>query len=450
MYRSTRFLLLALLLPALAACDSFTDTPSASAETLIETPADPQAKLRHWDLLSTTGTANKGGDADSVGFVVTFSDLVADPESAAGALFSAQAVKTRSYYRDSFTGVSVTASKENLPNVLNRLIESDLVAFVEPDVRLRPIPSDPTLSSVEYVDLEAYRGEAASEFEYDWYKDQLRPWNMDRIEAHKSSTRSGDGKGSVEVDVYLIDGPVDHPDLNVVERVSFLPKDVTPASALHGSHVAGVIGAVDDETGIVGVAPGARIHSLEVLDADGATTMATMLDAVEFVTARKQENPNLPLVANISVGVDLGTKDLNALDEAVAKAVEAGVVVVVSAGNGAIDAGTYSPAHAPGAIAVGASDAYDHFAESFSNFGKEIDLFAPGVDILSTADAGRYAVLSGTSMAAPHVAGAAALYLSNHPEAAPNKVLDELQRRAKEVRGEPKGTADERLKVKDL
>lgn len=445
----TRFHLLALavLLPLFAGCDALTDT---SVDPTDGAPV-PEAKLRHWDLLPATpadAAARGEAGADSIGFVVTFADFVEDPEDAANTLFEGQAVRRRSYYRDSFTGVSVTAPEDELYDILNDLIASDSVAFVEPD-----IPLDPIVDLAEYVDLETYRRFNEGGIQYnnnDWHEGQLLPWSLERIEAHKSHTKSGDGEGSVDIDIYVIDGPIDHPEIDVVERVSFLPADVTPAMPLHGTHVAGIIAADDDSEGLVGVAPGARIHSLEVLDAAGATTLSTLLDAVEFVTARKEAEPNRPIVANMSIGVDLGTTALNALDEAVERAVEAGVVFVVSAGNGAADAATYSPAHAPGALVVGASDPYDNFAETFSNFGAEVDLFAPGVDVLSTADGDRYALLSGTSMATPHVAGAAALYLSERPDASPAAVVEALRHKAKKIHHEPHGTTDKRLKVKDF
>ena len=449
MFKRSLLLLTAILLPALAGCDTLTDTGEAD----IAPPAEPQAKLRHWDLLaaSPTGTAQRGdgADADSVDFIVTFSDLVDDPQNASGTLFYAQGVKTRTYYRDSFTGVAVTVHQDDLYGILNDLVASDSVAFVEPD-----IPLDPIVDAAEYVDLETYRdADGGRGITYDddaWYQSQLRPWTIERIEGDDSSTQSGNGSGTVDIDVYVIDGPMDHPDLNVVERVSFLPAGVTPASTLHGNHVAGIIAAIDDGDGIVGVAPGARLHSLEVLDAAGATTLSTLLDAVEFVTTRKQADPDRPLVVNMSIGVDLGTTALNALDEAVAKAVQAGVVFVASAGNGATDASTYSPAHAPGALVVAASDPYDTFARTFSNFGAEIDLFAPGVDVLSAADGGRFAILSGTSMATPHVAGAAALVLSRAPAATPAQVLSALRDETGKVRAQPRGTTNKRLEVEEF
>lgn len=444
---ATRLFLLVLgvLLLPFTGCDAVTATDAIDAP-----PMAPEAKLRHWDLLPTSpggstpdGTAARGAASDSVSFIVTFADLVEDPEAAAAFLFHGQAVRKRTYYRDSFTGVSVTAHEDELYDVLNDLIASDSVAFVEPD-----IPLDPVVGQAEYVDLNGLSGYDNNE----WYGDQLRPWSVKRIDAQQSWAASGDGQGRVDIDVYVIDGPIDHPDLNVVERVSFLPAEVAPATPLHGNHVAGILAAEDDGDGVVGVAPGARIHSLEVLDASGSSSLSALLDAVEFVVKRKQEDPDRPLVANMSVGVDLGTTEMNALDEAVEKAVELGVVVVVSAGNGAADAATYSPAHAPGALVVGASDPYDHFAGTFSNFGAEIDLFAPGVDILSTADEGRYAVLSGTSMATPHVAGTAALYLAQNPSASPAQVLERLRNRAQEIQnnGLPSGTTRYRVRAQGL
>ena len=440
----TRLLaLLALAAPlALAGCDVLSG-PDGSASPV----ANASPKLRHWDLLTHGLDGQAAALGDSIDFIVTFSDLVGDPEAAADQLFMAQEVVRRTYYRDSFTGVAVTTSADQLNGVLNALIASDSVAFVEPD-----IPLDPVVNQPEYLDLATISRTGATYNPSNWHGDQLRPWSVKRIDAHDSWARSGDGQGTVDVDVYVIDGPIAHPDLNVVERVSFLPAGVTPADPLHGTHVAGIIGARDDNAGLVGVAPGARIHSLVVLDAHGATTMSTLLSAVEFVTARRLAAPSQPIVVNMSVGMDVGTTALNALDEAVARAVTAGVVFVASAGNGAANAATYSPAHAPGVIAVGASDNYDHFARTFSNYGATIALHAPGVDILSTADDGRYAILSGTSMAAPHVAGTAALYLAQHPSASPSAVLNRLRDRSKNIQnnGLPSGTTRDRVRAQGL
>ncbi|HLA64674.1 MAG TPA: S8 family serine peptidase [Rhodothermales bacterium] len=446
-----RFTLLACAVLAVAAagCDAVSDDGAALTTSTFPTPESP--KLRHWDLLDGTAASGQAhAGTGTVDFVVTFSSLVADPEAAAEQLFESQTVTRRTYYRDSFTGVAVTAPADGLYDLLNELVASDSVAFVEPDMPLTSIPDAPDY--VTLAELRAGTGPAGT-ITYgggEWYRDQLRPWGVRRVEADKSWTKAGDGEGTVDVDVYVIDGPIADPDLNVVERRSFLPVGMASAGPLHGTHVAGIIGAMDNSVGLVGVAPGARLHSLEVLDAYGATSMSTLLAAVDYVTQQKRADPTRPVVVNMSLGIDLGLTTANALDESVAAAIEAGVVFVVSAGNGAADAATYSPAHAVGVIAVGAIDAFDTFATTYSNFGGRVTLLAPGTDVLSTAGNGRYASLSGTSMAAPHVAGAAALYLARHPNATPAQVRTELLRGTKAIRTAPAGTTRGALRANSL
>jgi subtilisin family serine protease len=271
-----------------------------------------------------------------------------------------------------------------------------------------------------------------------------------RVDGHLSWTESGNGSGAVDADVYVIDGPVQHPDINVVERVNLLPEGAAPLDPGHGTHVAGIIGAVDDGNGIVGIAPGARIHSLEVLAAEGSTTLSSLLDAVELVTRRKHADPSRPLVVNMSIGRDIRTTRHNALDQAIASAVEAGVIFVVSAGNESADASTFSPAHAPGVIAVGATTRRDDFASDFSNHGSTLDILAPGQDVLSVGDRGLWASMSGTSMAAAHVSGAAALFLARNPTASAETVLAHMQRLSSSTAGAPAGTTDRTVNVRDL
>jgi subtilisin family serine protease len=284
----------------------------------------------------------------------------------------------------------------------------------------------------------------------EWLLLQVRPWSVRHVEGHLSSTQSGNGSGTVDADVYVIDGPIRHHDINVVERVNFLPEGTAPASAVHGTHVAGIIGAIDDINGIVGIAPGARIHSLEVMSSDGTTTMSALLDAVEFLIQRKRAEPSLPMVVNIAIGRNFRTTRLNALDHAIAAAVDDGVVVVVSAGNAATNASTFSPAHAPGAITVGATTRSDDFASSFSNWGSTVDILAPGEDILSVTDGGLWATMSGTSMASAHVSGAAALFMARNPGMKPSGVQDAMIRLADQASDVPGGTTDRRLNVGEL
>ncbi|WP_116047468.1 S8 family peptidase [Amycolatopsis palatopharyngis] len=180
----------------------------------------------------------------------------------------------------------------------------------------------------------------------------------------------------------------------------------------HGTHVAGTVGGKE-----YGVAKGVKIVPVRVLDANGSGTTAQVVAGIDWVA----ETASGPSVANMSLG---GTAD-DALDEAVRGAVEKGVTFGVAAGNSSANASGYSPARVTEAITVAASDKQDAQA-SFSNYGSVVDLYAPGVDITSAWSDGAENTISGTSMATPHVVGAAALYLADNPEATPAQVAEAL------------------------
>ena len=174
--------------------------------------------------------------------------------------------------------------------------------------------------------------------------------------------------------------------------------------------------------------------------------MSRMIEAVDYVTAAKRADPERPIVVNMSVGAHTGTSELNALDRAIQVSIAEGVVYVISAGNQGVDAAHVSPARVPEAITVGAHDADGVFAFEFSNYGTVVDLLAPGVRVVSAADEGQYAALNGTSMAAPHVAGAAALYLAQRPNATPAEVDAALQTSATDaVDVTPPGTTNQTI-----
>ncbi|MEV4998725.1 S8 family serine peptidase [Streptomyces niveus] len=182
----------------------------------------------------------------------------------------------------------------------------------------------------------------------------------------------------------------------------------------HGTHVAGTVAGAAH-----GVAKKAKIVAVRVLDDSGNGTTEQVVAGIDWVTA----NHTGPSVANMSLG---GGAD-PALDEAVRNAIASGVTFGVAAGNDSSDASATSPARVEEAITV-ASSTVDDEQSSFSNYGSIVDIYAPGSDITSTwngsdTDTG---TISGTSMATPHVVGAAAVYLAGHPDAAPADVATAL------------------------
>jgi|DewCreStandDraft_2_1066082.scaffolds.fasta_scaffold00042_201 subtilisin family serine protease len=237
---------------------------------------------------------------------------------------------------------------------------------------------------------------------------QTLPWGINRIDADISSTRAGDGAADPRagtVHVYIIDTGIDttHSDLFVVEHVNFAGGSNRDCNG-HGTHVAGTAGARDNTSHVVGVLPDVRLHGVKVLNCAGSGTTSGVIKGVDFVTA----NAIKPAVANMSLGGGAS----QALDDAVKRSADSGVFYAVAAGNEGTNACNSSPARAGthnGVATVAATDSNDREA-SFSNFGTCVDIWAPGVSILSTWLRNGTQTLSGTSMASPHVAGTGALY----------------------------------------
>ena len=239
---------------------------------------------------------------------------------------------------------------------------------------------------------------------------QTLPWGIDRIDADESSTKAGNGSGSIgNVRAYIIDTGVDkgHSDLRVVNHVNFAGGKNTDCHG-HGTHVAGTVAAKDNSQDVVGAAPGLDLIGVKVLGCSGSGSTSGVIKGVDWVT----KNANKPAVANMSLG---GSKS-TALDDAVKNSADSGVFYSLAAGNDGADACNYSPARAGshGGVATTAATDKSNEETSWSNFGSCVDIWAPGSSILSTRRRGGTTTMSGTSMAAPHVAGTGALYLSSH------------------------------------
>lgn len=278
-----------------------------------------------------------------------------------------------------------------------------------------------------------------------------------RVGGLNSPTANIDGVDErIDVDVAVIDtGIYPHQDLNLVGGVNCAggnPNNYADANG-HGTMVAGLIAGIDNDFGQVGVAPGARIWAVRVTG-NGAISNSRLLCALDWVL----DNAETIDVVNMSLGGRVNAelvscanavKKPQAVRAAICSVYDAGIVMTASAGNESRDASAYEPARMHEVIAVSAigdSDGQsgglgplvgncfndpdllrpdDSFA-LFSNFGEPIDLAAPGVCVASTYNTGGYAVGSGTSFSAPLVAGAAGLYLANHPGATPDEVRSAL------------------------
>ncbi len=257
------------------------------------------------------------------------------------------------------------------------------------------------------------------------------PTGVNRVNAELNPTTLPAG-GPLGVAVIDTGIQLNHPELNVVGNVSFVRgKKNGDDDNGHGTHVAGTIAARDNGTGVVGIAPGAPLYAVKVLNRNGSGFWSDVIKGVDWVTA----NAGKIAVANMSLGGggsddgSCGNSNGDALHKAICNSTAAGVVYCVAAGNSSADAKNSVPAAYDEVITVSAladSDgqpngtgpatsygADDTFA-SFSNFGADVDVISPGVSIRSTYLNGGYATGSGTSMACPHVTGGVALWVAKN------------------------------------
>lgn len=282
---------------------------------------------------------------------------------------------------------------------------------------------------------------------------QTLPPGIDRVQADRSPVANIDGSDQrVDADIAIIDTGIqrNHPDLNVVGGYNCVGSDHADwdDNNGHGTHVAGIAAAKDNGIGVVGVAPGARLWAVRVFPPNGTSWESWIVCGLEWVASQRDANDpdgerieavNLSLRGTGGDDGHCGAQNADLMHRAVCDAVAAGVTVVVAAGNDATDARYWTPAAYDEAITVSGigdyngrpgggagapcstSTADDHFA-TFSNYGADVDITAPAVCVLSTYRGSSYARISGTSMAAPHVTGAAALYKATHGRARPTEV----------------------------
>jgi len=232
---------------------------------------------------------------------------------------------------------------------------------------------------------------------------QETPWGITRVNGVSNYTGSNRA--------WVVDSGIDldHPDLNVNTTLSrsFVVggKKTTPDDENgHGSHVAGTIAAINNNLGVIGVAPGAEVVSCRVLDRRGSGSFSWTVAALDYIATDGVGQAGD--VINMSLGPSSRYTD-DAVDAAVQAVAAKGIKVSIAAGNESDDCSYYSPAHnnGPNIYTVSAMWEGDRFATEFSNFGSPVDYAAPGVYVLSTYKNGGYETLHGTSMAAPHVAG---------------------------------------------
>ena len=365
-------------------------------------------------LLSQAGfRVEAQGKSDVIpnAFIVVLKDSVENPQDVANEMVRTHGLSVEHVYTTALKGYSATIPQAKLDKVKG-------------DSRVQFVSEDRVVETFA----------------------QIAPTGVNRINA-PANTNKGTGIG-----VAVIDTGIDllHPDLkaNIVANKScIVGKRNGNDDNGHGSHVAGTIAALNNTTGVVGVAPEAKLIAVKVLNATGSGSWSSVICGIDWVSANASRY-NIK-VANMSLGGggssdnNCGNSNNDALHKAICKSTTAGVTYVVAAGNSSADANSFVPAAyddsvitvsaladsdgLAGGLGVTTSYGADDTFASFSNYGSVVDLSAPGVSIYSSWKNGSYNTISGTSMATPHVAGAAALYIKSNPGSSWTQVLNGLK-----------------------
>ncbi len=356
------------------------DIIAKSAASTAASPSMAAHKAAAEALVNPAGTRS---------FIVLLKDDVVGTQAMAQASASAHGGKVLYTYTSAVNGFAVRVPESKADDYVDALQSDPAVALIEPD---QPVYADQSV--------------------------QLNPpWGLDRIDQRDLPLNqrylynaTGSGVRAYIVDTGIYAGHSDFGGRVLPGFTAINDGRGTSDCDGHGTHVAGTVGG-----NTWGVAKQVALVPVRVLGCSGTGSTSGVIAGVDWITA----NAPRPAVANMSLGGGASS----AMDAAIARATARGITMAVSAGNSNTNACNQSPARAPSALTVGATDMNDRRA-SFSNYGTCLDIFAPGVNIRSASISSPTAstVMSGTSMASPHVAGVAALYLETQPGASAAQV----------------------------
>lgn len=322
-------------------------------------------------------------------YIVMLKDTVTNVPQTATNLTAPFGITPERTYTYALKGFAATLSSQ----AVSSISKSPLVKEVEPDIVLYAVTPGGGGGGI---------GGSASQ------PAQTTPWGISAIGANLNTGNQGSG-----VSVAIIDTGIyyTHPDLaaNYKGGYNAVSPSKTPLDDNgHGTHVSGIVAALNNTIGVVGVAPKAGLVAVKVLNRQGSGYISWIVSGIDWVIANKSGYGGID-VANMSFGGG-GTSD--ALHTAVTNLYNAGVTIAAAAGNSSSDVSGFIPASYPECMAISALNPDNTFAY-YSNYGAGISFIAPGTSVTSTWLNGGYKTISGTSMASPHVAGSAALWISD-------------------------------------